>query len=260
MMVFIQQKDMKSYMLSVFIGLILLLSGCQKKEVFIFNDGQELFFEKFYENEKFPGTGSADSTQLSFFFFPDGTQDIEAPLVVNLSGKLLKGTDLKFSLKVVAEQTTANATEYTIDPSYSFSPVIGANATEIKDTVLVKLHRSARIDQLPKGVRLVVELVPNSQVGLGQTERIRAKIILTTLANKPDWWTDEVTSNLLGEYSQKKFKLFLNEIDKNAEMNTKFIESRPDEAKKMALKFKAWLNTQNPQILEDNGSLMEVTI
>lgn len=251
---------MKNYMLSVFIGLVLLLSGCQKKEIFIFNDGHELFFEKFYENEKFPGTGSADSTQMSFFFFPDGTQDIEAPLVVSLSGKLLEGADLKFNLKVVPEQTTANTSEYTIDPSYSFKPVIGPNTTEIKDTIMVKLHRSARIDQLPKGVRLVVELVPNSQVGLGQAERIRARIILTTLSNKPDWWTDEVSTNLLGEYSQKKFKLFLNEIDKNAEMNTKFIENRPDEAKKMALKFKAWLNVQNPQIREDNGSLMEVAI
>jgi hypothetical protein len=251
---------MKNYILPVFIGFVLLLASCKKKDVFVFDDGNELFFEKFYEDEIFPGTGSADSTLSSFFFYPDGTQDIEVPLVLNLSGKLLTSSGLKFGLKVVADKTTANANEYTIDPSYTFSPKMAPNAKEIKDTIMVKMHRSARLDQLPQGVRLVVELVPNSEVGLGQTERIKAKIILTTIASKPEWWNDEVTTSLLGQYTQKKFKVFLNEIDKDAEMNGKFIENRPDQAKKMVLEFKAWLNAQNPKILEEDGSLMEVAI
>lgn len=260
MMVFIQRKDMKNYILPAFIGLVLLLASCKKKDVFVFDGGNELFFEKFYEDEIFPGIGSADSTLSSFFFYPDGTQDIEVPLVLDLSGKLFAGSELKFGLKVVAEKTTANSSEYTIDPSYSFKLKVKPNSKEIKDTILIKMHRSARLDQLPQGVKLVVELVPNGQVGLGQTERTRAKIILTTIASKPEWWTDEVTTSLLGQYSQKKFKVFLNEIDKDAEMNGKFIESRPDQAKKMVLAFKAWLNAQNPKILEEDGSLMEVAI
>lgn len=251
---------MKHYTLHILTFLAIVLYGCKKEEIFTFTDGHELFFEKFYRDEEFPGTGEADSTKVSFFFYPDNAVDAEAPLVVNLSGKMLTTPDLKFGLKVIPEETTANSDEYTIDPAYSFRPIVGPGTKEIKDTIYVKLHRSARLDQKPDGVKLVVELVPNSKVGVGQTERIRAKIILTTLASQPAWWNSEVTSSLLGTYSQKKFKLFLNEIDTKAELNEDFIKARPDEAKKMALQFKKWLYEQSPRILEDNGSLMDVAL
>lgn len=235
------------------------LMGCEKDDIMLFDDPNELFFEKFFEDETMPGTGSADETNVSFFFYPDGTQNIQAPLVVNLSGKL-PAVPIPFSLRVVDELTTANSNEYTLAPSYTFDPYIGPGITEVKDTIQIQLHRSPRLDQMPDGVTLVVELVPNEYFNLGQTERTRAKIVLTTLARQPDWWTTEVTNNLLGPYSQKKFRLFLNEIDKNAEMNADFIRDRPDMAIKMVLQFKTWLNEQSPAILDENGEPMTVAI
>ncbi|MEG2229114.1 MAG: DUF4843 domain-containing protein, partial [Odoribacter sp.] len=100
----------------------------------------------------------------------------------------------------------------------------------------------------------------NETVGLGQSERIRANIILTTKVIKPIWWTREVEESLLGVYSEKKYKLFLNEIDKNAEMGEDLIKNRPDMAIKLVMKFKVWLSMQNPAILEEDGSLMEVNV
>lgn len=251
---------MKNYLFLVFSLFIIGVVGCKKETVFLFDDENELFFEKFYTNENFPGKGLADSTKVSFFFYPDGAQNAEASIVVNLSGKLLSNPDMKFNLKVVSEETTANSDEFTIDPSYTFKPFIGPSTKEIKDTIQIKLHRSPRLDQLPEGVRLVLELVPTENYKLGQTERIRSKIILTTLASQPDWWNSEVTTNLLGKYSQKKFKLFLNEIDKKAEVNGQFIRERPDLVKKMVLQFKSWLTSQSPRIMEDSGEVMEVAI
>ena len=218
-----------------------LLFACTEKKIPTFNDGREIFFEKFYMDEVYPGTASADSTVISYFFYPDGTRDIEIPLVVCLSGRLLT-SDVTFGLKTVADGKTA----------------VGEDATEVKDTVFVKIHRSARMDDAP--VRLIVELVPNEMIGLGQYERCRAKIIVSTIAIKPDWWTTEVTNNLLGTYSEKKYKLFLNEIDTNAEMSARLIQERPDQAIKLVMKFKAWLSEQNPQVTEEDGSIMKVAI
>jgi hypothetical protein len=211
-------------------------------------------------NAIYPGTESADSTVATFFFYPDGTTDINVPLVVKLSGTPLT-SELSFGLKVVAEETTANPEEYTIASSYSFrANTIADNSVDIRDTIYVQMHRSNRLENLPQGVRLVVELIPNTQVKVGQVERARAKIILTTNTTRPLWWSSTVASNLMGVYTEKKYKLFLNHIDTNAEMSEQLIQSSPDQAIKLVMKFKEWLNAQNPPIEEDDGSLMQVAI
>lgn len=99
--------------------LTVILGACDKREIEIFTDGNEIYFEKFYIDEVYPGLAQADSTVASFFFYPDETQDIEASLTLLLSGDTLK-EDQKFQLKVVEEETTANPDEYTIDPEYIF--------------------------------------------------------------------------------------------------------------------------------------------
>ncbi|MEG2556764.1 MAG: DUF4843 domain-containing protein, partial [Odoribacter sp.] len=195
---------MKKYLFLMFISLSVCSISCDQRETMLYDDEPEIYFEKFYMNAIAPGTEQRDSTLTSFFFYPDGTQDIKASLLVLLSGKFLD-TDLHYGLKVVEELTTANPDEYTIDPSYTFRAKVG-NVKQVKDTLRILMHRSDRLASLPNGVRLVVELVPNETVGLGQAERIRANIILTTKVIKPIWWTREVEESLLGVYSEKKYK------------------------------------------------------
>lgn len=239
---------------------LILLFSCDEQTVEIFNDGHEIYFEKFFVDAMPPGTEAADSTIASFFFYPDNTMDIEVPLVINLSGKLLT-SELKFGLKIIPEETTAVAGEYTLDDSYVFSPnTVGEDAEEVKDTIYVKLHHGNRTEELKKGIRIVVELVPNENVQLGQVERIRAKIILTTVTVRPIWWDEEVEKNLLGMYSEKKYKYFLNEVDKKAEMNATLIKEHPDRAIQLTMEFKTWLSKQKPPIEENDGTLMEVKI
>ncbi len=248
---------MKKYLFFLSTIMIVFLLSCKKDEIATFQGGNEIFFEKFYVNAMYPGTESADSTTTSFFFYPEGTTEITAPLVVLLSGPL-PASDLQFGLKVIPEATTANANEYSIDPHYVFKANLSEN--DIRDTIFVKLRYSERLKTRPEGVRLVVELVPNGQVGTGQVERIRAKIILKATAIRPAWWTSTVEANLMGVYTEKKFWLFLNEIDKTGKMSAQLINERPDEAIKLVLQFKAWLLQQNPPILEDNGNVMQVAI
>lgn len=246
------------------IFLLLLLgiisTSCEQKDISLFKDGSEIYFEKFYMNAVSPGREQADSTVVSFFFYPDNTQTVEIPLVVNLSGRALT-TDLSFGLKVIETGTTARVEEYTIAPHYTFRcRPIPEGSESIKDTLLLTMHYSDRLAAMPEGIRLVVELVPNEQVGVGQVERRRAVVILTTTAKKPVWWTKDVENNLLGVYSEKKYKLFLNEIDKEAQMDADLIANRQDLAIKLVMQFKEWLTKQVPVILEDDGSPMEVNV
>ncbi|WP_303179970.1 DUF4843 domain-containing protein [uncultured Butyricimonas sp.] len=238
-----------SYYIIVFLSIFLF--SCSEEDVEVFKDRHEVYFDKFFINESYPGTNTADSTVVSFFFYPDGTNDATVDLFVHLSGDTLT-SDLHYGLKVVEEETTAEAGEYTIAPLYTF------HAGNLIDTVKVKLHRSDRLESLPDGVRIVVELVPGETMGVGQIERRRAKIILTTAVSMPDWWKS--ASSLLGKYSPEKYKLFLNHADKEAQVNARFIRENPDKTILLVLKFKKWLSEQNPAIQERDGSLMTVSI
>lgn len=240
--------------------LTIFFSSCQEKDFELFSDGNEVYFNKFFMDEYYPGTGLADSTVNSYFFYPTGTEDITTELVVCLSGKLLK-EDANFNLKVVAEGTTALPEEYTINNNYVFKANnIKDGSRIVTDTISVTFHKSSRLETLEEGIRLVVELVGNDKIKVGQYERSRAILICSTKTTKPDWWDNEVVENLLGKYSQKKYKLFLDNVDRDSKLNAELIFEYPDEAIDLAYKFKAWLNSQETPILEEDGTVMSVPV
>ncbi|WP_308573047.1 DUF4843 domain-containing protein [uncultured Sanguibacteroides sp.] len=244
---------MKKYIL-LLIWIPMFLISCDKENIEVFHGTTQIYFDKFYMNAIKPGTEQADSTVMSFFFFPEDTKMIEASLVVNLSGTPLT-SDLKFGLKVIKEGTTAKADEYKLDEYYTFhAKPISSGQLEIKDTIHVKLLYSDRLKDLEEGVRLVVELVPIDGLQLGQYERRRAVIISTALESQPEWWTQEVEITLLGRYSQKKYKLFLQHADPKGEFNEELIENRPDLALEYVLKFKKWL-ADNPGQTDQYGEI-----
>lgn len=245
--------------------IIILLLGlciwgaCDERETPVFEGRNEIFFEKFFMDAVYPGTEAADSTIASFFFYPDGTKDIEAPLTVLYSGLPLT-EDIRFQLKVVENGTTALPEEYTINPEYIFHAkgTVDSVHNDIRDVIKIKIHHHPRMETMD-GVTLMLEIIPNENVGWGQVERIRAKLFITMAAAQPEWWDKEVTDNLLGRYSQTKFKLFLNHVDREAEMNAALIREHPDQAIEMVLEFKDWLMKQKP-LLEDEYGVITVAL
>lgn len=237
-----------------------MFTACQEDELQLWGNEHHIYFEKFYKDAIAPGKERADSTLTSFFFYADEVNDLEAKLVVNMTGRLLE-KDLLFKLKVVDEMTTANANEYTLQDQYVFrAHHVNDTATNQRDTITVKMHRSARLASMPNGVRLTVELVPLGDLKLGQTERTRAVIILTRDAVKPAWWDDEITNNLFGEYSSRKYKLFLLNIDPGATLNADMLRQAPYKAILLVRKFKQWLQEHPSQAVEEDGRPMTVNV
>ena len=97
-------------------------------------------------------------------------------------------------------------------------------------------------------------------VQLGQTERIRAVIILTRDAVRPEWWDADVTNNLFGEYSSRKYKLFLLYIDKKASLNEEMLKTAPYKAIQLVRRFKKWLDEHPEKAIEEDGSKMTVNV
>ncbi len=92
----------------------------------------------------------------------------------------------------------------------------------ILDTIQIRMNRSARLNDLEEGIRLVVEIVPSDELQVGQFERSKAVIHLTKDAVKPEWWTLEVSAGLLGNYSSLKYKTFLENIPGSIQFGWKY--------------------------------------
>lgn len=251
---------MRKLLFTLPLAAIALFSSCKEEPLTTFGDDHYLYFDKYYMNEKEPGKHTADSTFASFFFLSDDIDALDAMLEVHLAGRNLT-KDETFKLRVIPEGTSANPDEYKLADTYTFrARPAPANATNRTDTVVIKMYRKPRLKDLPKGVRLMVELVPLGDLQLGQTERTKAIVILTRDAIKPAWWNKEVTELLLGEYSSRKYKLFVTHIDPTASLNESMLSDAPWKARKLVQKFKEWLGKHPDQAVEEDGSPMTVKV
>lgn len=246
----------KIFLFLTIIGSILLTS-CQEDPIMVFGNDHYLYFDKFWKDATYPGTEKADSTEVTFFFVDKNDNSTTADLIVAMAGRQLDH-DLHFQLRVVPEMTTALPEEYTLQDQYTFRALpVKEGDTRFQDTIHIQLNKSARLDTMENGYRLVLEIVPNEEVKVGQTERIRSIIHIMKDPVRPDWWTEEVVVYLLGTYSATKYKLFLENIPGAYDMDQDMIENHPDEARKLALEFKKWLQ-EHPS--EDEYGIIDVPV
>ena len=248
---------MKIFILFAILGMM-LFSACTEQDIEPLGERHEVYFYKYFMDEEAPGTAKADSTDVTFFFAKPTDDHVMAEIVVALAGRPLT-KDLHFGLKVVKDMTTATPDEYVLENSYTFrARPIPAGASLILDTIQIRMNRSARLNDLEEGIRLVVEIVPSDELQVGQFERSKAVIHLTKDAVKPEWWTLEVSAGLLGNYSSLKYKTFLENIPGAYSLDGNMIKSAPDEAIKLVKLFKQWL-AENPTE-DENGLPMSVEV
>ncbi|WP_303180146.1 DUF4843 domain-containing protein [uncultured Butyricimonas sp.] len=250
---------MKKYVLLLAVVGAFLFPACNEQDIEPFGERHEVYFLKYFMDERAPGTAKADSTDVTFFFAKPTDDYVMAEVIVVLAGRPI-AEDLHFGLKVVDEMTTANPDEYTLEDEYTFhARPLPENAERIQDTIQIRMNKSRRLDDLKDGVRLVLEIVPTGEVHVGQFERSRAVIHLTKDAVRPLWWTREVEAYLLGSYSSLKYKTFLENVPGAYELDGAMIENHPDQALKLVRAFKAWL-AENPVYDTDNYEWMSVNV
>lgn len=218
-------------------ALVVALFACEEKET------------PFYEGVtylSFATDISQDSTEVSFFFYP-GEDKLEIPVEITLAGKLFD-EDVPVRLTVVDSLSDAEENSYSLPENAVF------RAGLVADTLYVTLHRISALES--ERYHLVLALEETPDYLLGQQEYRNNEIIFTAKPARPEWWDATITNVYLGDYSQKKFELFM-EVTGVGDLEG----LSSSEIRALALKFKRYLKAQNPPIMEEDGTTpMEVTV
>lgn len=175
---------MKQYMVSLPLLASLALGACQESEIPQYDvNARRIYFSGEREHS------------VTFQFYP-GTDTYEMKFPVRIIGQKLD-EDRGINVKVVDSLTTALPEEYALP-----EPVVFHKGLFV-DTLRVLLKRSARMDE--GEVTLGLCLAANEHFDIGYPDSLTVQAKFSNLLRKPDWWTDNITNAILGEYSDAKY-------------------------------------------------------
>lgn len=215
------------------LGLFLFLSSCEEKELQIYHSVSYVSF-----------LDRPDTAVFSFFFYKDDV--VEYPMIVRLTGD--PGKERTFKMVANKELTTLSEDLYDIPEYYTLPEGM------LQDTITITLKNHA--DLLANQYLLVLELKDGDGLYSAGGSTARAYIKVSDKAEKPDWWDGYFERDYMGKYSRKKFELFI-QITGEGDLNDK----TEGEKRVLTLKFKHWLEAQNPPIYDDeNEEEMVVTV
>lgn len=175
--------------LKIFLFGILFFISCNKAQILLFDGDDHIQFVNHVN----------DSTLHTFLSNPEADEML-IPLYVELVGKP-KNKDREFKVSVVERFSTADEKHYSLESRY----YLGAG--KVRDTIYFKGIKTLDLSSQP--VKLVLNVSGMSELKSGQEEYSNAILYLSNVISKPNWWTDNVDKRLLGVYSDKKYKLFI---------------------------------------------------
>ena len=226
----------KVYLLAI--TLFLIIWSCQRDDIMVYRDGNYVQFVK----------NLVDSSTCSFLAYPHDDQ-LDYPVLVEVIG-LPAQRDRAYKIVVAEEFTSANSDTYILPTSFIMK------AGVVLDTCWITFVKTPDISQLAK--KLTIRLVETDDFMLGQSDCLGNIIYASNVIAKPDWWNSTVTNSYLGDYSDKKYRLFIQETGK-ADIN-------PDDVNELryyTIIFKNYLLKEKDggyPVLEDDGTEMEVRL
>ena len=229
-------KNIKSFISLLFCTIA--LSSCNKEDFQIYESSNYLQFVKH----------ALDSATVSFLTTPQENSrlfPISVELVGNISDK-----DRVFKLGVIDTLTTAKQTNYTIPNEFIF------RANRSIDTAWITINKTEEISKKP--LKLVYKLLASQDFAVGQIEYSAGIVNISNVISQPDWWDDNVTYRFLGDYSEKKYRLFI-EVTGVADVDTSDITV----IRTYAIIFKNYLLKEKDAgrtVYEDNGTEMMVSL
>lgn len=233
-----ENNKMKSKMIFA-LALAAAAMSCTKEKIATYNESTKDRYIYFKLEE-------TDSSDVSFYSYP-GQTSIDYPVVVKSTGYSTKAQT--YSVRAIPEYTTADASDFSLPETFTFRPESAV------DTFYVRLNYSSKLDH--EKFRIVLELEDTDDFKLGMTESRVAIIWFHNNIVRPDWWTSAVSSYYMGNYSEAKYKLFLEvvKVDLDGADNSLI--------RHYALVFKRYLEERkaagNPA-LEDDGTEMKVLV
>jgi hypothetical protein len=217
---------------------IIILASCTKEEIPLYDSEDYIYFKMDNESE-----------YIQAFSLCPGKESVEVPVVIELIGNI-SDKDRKIAYSIVTEETTAAPENYDLPETFTFAK--GKNI----DTIYVKLNNTAALKNEIKTLALKLENSDDLLVGLPTNSVLHLK--MHDKLAKPNWWNETIVNEFLGDYSDKKFQLFI-EVTGVADLANK----DEDFIRNYVLKFKYYLQQQRDagnEVLEEDGAPMTVTI
>lgn len=201
---------------------VLLAVACQEDTLDVYHGDNYVHFT--------PGINDKPAAEYNFAYDGITTAETEAlvPVEIRIWGYLPE-TDFKCHVSIDTEKSTAEASDYELEESTLF------RTGNHVDTLWIKVKRNAQL--LKTDYKLVVNMTSAENayvVGPAKYKSVEINVV-DKIETKPLWWS---TTQLLGDYSDLKFRLF------NI-YSGKFVTSIDNysqiEFKQVAEDFKTWL-------------------
>ena len=223
---------MKKIIYTIFLALAIV--GCKPSEIGTFGEERFIYFnpEKEYEYNY-------------SFLYAKGKDEVDLVIPIKYAGRLYN--DQKEYKVIAGEGSTAvENTDFRLAEKMSFK---GAS---YEDQLVVTLLKTDAIKD--KKLDLILEFVTNENFQARSKIANKYKITFTSMITKPSWWDEEIDQFYLGEYSDKKFELFVHNI-----YDGDYGALSSEEKLQFAQSFKAWL-AAHPEDAMDNGTLITVPV
>ena len=171
----------------VIIILLTVFGACSKDSLETYSADRYLYFSN---------KNAEDSVNTSFFFYP-GATELEIPIEVSFAGRPIT-TDLDYELMIDSDMTTASSADYTFETKKVWK------ANRNKDTIKITLHKTSALDN--QVVRLTLRVKENDNFRVGPKPNSLYRVVFTSQAVRPSWWTDRIVNEYLGAYSEAKYQ------------------------------------------------------
>lgn len=172
--------------------MVCVLASCSTDEIDVFDSHNYLSFD-------------APEMSYTFAFENDGVTSHDYTIPVNYAGRYSDHA-ATFTVEAVPDKSTAvEGTHYTIPAGEQ--QAIPANTNT--GAALVRLLRTPEMKDDSMTLTLVIKADANFLPGDVDTVRVQ----ITDRIIKPDWWTWSPYDRYVGNYSEQKFRLFLEFMD-----------------------------------------------
>ena len=220
-----------------------IVSSCQIDDIDLF--GAERFIY-------FPTIGHEHAINYTLGGLDEGV--IEIPL--RYSGRFYE-EDRDYLVEVLEVEGTEDSpvinaeenVEFFLPDKFTFRAA-SDEKDRFRDILPVTVKRSSRMDEAKLNITL--KLVSNDNFSASVRDSMVMKIWVTNMIIKPQWWNEEVSEAYLGDYSDVKYKLFIDHV-----FDGDYGALSAGEQHLYALRFKHWLE-ENPHY--EDGQLITVPV
>jgi hypothetical protein len=222
----------------ILFALLIGATSCKKDAIDIYEGENYIQFTRSY----------TDSSLFNFLAVPNDDEAV-TPLAVELTGDPVD-RDRKYKIVVVPELSTATEENYTLPDAFTLK------ANNVKDTAWLTVKKSPAIAEKP--AKLVLKIEATDDLQTGQADHSIIILYISNVVARPDWWDGNVEGNYLGDYSDKKYLLFIQvtgqaELDPQDELALRY----------HTVRFKNYLLREKDAgrtVYEENGQEMTVPL